>query len=426
MSTTAEDRSTNRLVCVSTTVADGNTRIEPKERLSTMKTYRFILAVWTVLLFVFAAPQTNLADEEPESESEFEFTIVTQLDACSVKHQANTSTCWSFATNSFLESELIRMGKGEFDLSEMFVVRHIYPRKALNYVQRHGNTTFGAGSLSGDLLRTLADHGAVPESVYDGKFIGRSKHNHAEMDAVLTAMLDAVIANKGKRLSPAWRDAIEGVLNAYIGRIPDSFEYEGKTYTPNSFARTLGIQPTDYVELTSFTHHPFDSIFALEIPDNWARNKYRNVSLAELMGALDSALEKGYTVAGDGDVSEEEFNRKEGIAILPLMDWDDKTEDEQEITCKKPESEKEVTPALRQEYFENYATTDDHLMHITGIATDQNGTRYYITKNSWGTKDRGHDGYIYMSEAYVRAKTVCILLHRNALPDNLSQRLAKQ
>ncbi len=391
-----------------------------------MKTYRFILAVWTVLLFVFAAPQTTLADEEPETESEFEFTIVTQLDACSVKHQAKTSTCWSFATNSFLESELLRMGKGEFDLSEMFVVRHIYPQKALNYVQRHGNTTFGAGSLSGDLLRTLADHGAVPESVYDGKFIGHSKHNHAEMDAVLRAMLDAVIANRGKRLSPAWHHAIEAVLDAYIGRMSDSFEYEGKWYTPKTFAEFLGIQPTDYVELTSFTHHPFDSTFALEIPDNWANNEYRNVSLNELMGALDSALEKGYTVAWDGDVSEKEFNKKEGIAILPLIDWDDKTEDERKHTCKKPESEKDVTQELRQEYFENYATTDDHLMHIIGIATDQNGTRYYITKNSSGTKDRGHDGHVYMSEAYVRAKTICILLHRDALPIDLSKRLASQ
>ena len=242
---------------------------------------------------------------------------------------------------------------------------------------------------------------------------------------MLTAMLDAVIANKGKRLSPAWRDAVEGVLDAYIGQVPVSFEYRGQTYTPKTFAKSLGIEPSDYVELTSFTHHPPDSTFALEIPDNWAHNQYRNVSLNELMAALNSALENGYTVAWDGDVSEKEFSKKEGVAILPMIDWDDKTEDEQNETCRKPEPEKEVTPALRQLYFENYATTDDHLMHITGVATDQNGKKYYITKNSWGTKDRGHDGHVYMSVAYVRAKTIAILLHRDGLPETLSKKLAR-
>ncbi len=391
-----------------------------------MTNHRVTFMVWTVFLFVAGASQFTLADEDSETKNGFEFTVVTQLDASSVKNQANTATCWSFATNSFLESELLRMGKGKFDLSEMFVVRHIYPKKSLNYVQQHGQTTFGPGSLAGDLLRTLAEYGAVPESVYDGRFIGHSKHNHQEMDAVLTAMLDAVIANKGKRLSPAWREAVEGVLDAYIGQLPTSFEYEGKIYTPKTFAESLGIEPSAYVELTSFTHHPFNSTFALEIPDNWAHNQYHNVSLNQLMEALDNALEKGYTVAWDGDVSEKEFNKKEGIAILPLIDWDDKTEDEQKETGKKLEPEKEVSPELRQEYFENYATTDDHLMHIIGVATDQNGNRYYITKNSWGTKDRGHDGYIYMSEAYVRAKTISILLHRDGLPKTLSTGLAKQ
>ena len=391
-----------------------------------MKLNSNTLVVWAVFLCVTGAIQLAFADDEPETKSGFEFTIVTQLDASSVKNQAKTGTCWSFATNSFLESELLRRGRGSVDLSEMFVVRHIYPQKALNYVQRHGKAVFGPGSLSGDLLRTLAERGAVPESIYDGKFIGQSKHNHEEMDAVLAAMLDAVIANKSKRLSPAWRDAVEGVLDAYVGQIPESFEYKGKTYTPKTFAESLGIKTSDYVELTSFTHHPSGSTFALEIPDNWAHNQYRNVSLNELMGTLDNALAKGYTVAWDGDVSEKEFSRKEGIAILPLVDWDDKTEDEQKETCKKPEPEKEVTQAMRQEYFDNYTTTDDHLMHITGVANDQNGKRYYITKNSWGTKDRGHEGYVYMSEAYVRAKTIAILLHSDGLPKALSNGPTKQ
>ncbi len=381
------------------------------------------MSIWPLIITGWLLSFGFCRETEGEPQG-FQFTILKQLEATSVKNQAKTGTCWSFATSSFLESELLRMGKGRYDLSEMFVVRHIYPQKALNYVRRHGNTTFGAGSLSGDLLRTVAEYGVVPEFVYDGKFVGYSRHNHAEMDAVLKAMLDAVIANQGKRLSPAWPKAVDAVLDAYLGEVPEKFAYNGKTYTPKSFAAELGIKPTEYIELTSFTHHPFYSEFALEIPDNWANNRYYNVPLDEFMNALNHALENGYTVGWDGDVSEKEFNKKEGVAILPLIDWEEKTEAEQEQTCKTPEPEKEVTPELRQQYFENYATTDDHLMHITGIATDQNGTRYYITKNSWGTKDRGHDGYVYMSEAYVRAKTVSILMHRNALPENLGKRLA--
>ena len=313
--------------------------------------------------------------------SAYQFEVIYDNAATPVKNQSYTGTCWSFATSSFLESELLRQGKGEFDLSEMFIVKNIYPEKAVNYVRLHGNTTLGPGSLSGDLMRAAATYGVVPEAVYAGMNAGYSKHNHAEMDAVLKAMLDAIVAY-------------------------------------------LGIRPNDYIQLTSFTHHPFYTRFALEIPDNWARNQYDNVPLDELMATIDNALEKGYTVAWDGDVSEKTFSNKEGIAILPETDWDDMTKAERDSVFKKIIPELQVTQEIRQALFDNYRTTDDHLMHITGLAKDQNGTKYYITKNSWGTKDFKKGGYVYMSEAYVRAKTISIMVHRDALPLSIGKKLA--
>jgi bleomycin hydrolase len=356
--------------------------------------------------------------------SVYQFEVIYDNAATPVKNQSYTGTCWSFATSSFLESELLRQGKGEYDLSEMFIVKNIYPEKAVNYVRLHGNTTLGPGSLSGDMMRAAAKYGVVPEAVYAGMNAGYSKHNHAEMDAVLKAMLDAVVANPGKQLSTVWLDAVKGVLDAYLGKSPETFEYKGKTYTPKSFAEHLGIRPNDYIQLTSFTHHPFYTRFALEIPDNWARNQYDNVPLDELMATIDNALAKGYTVAWDGDVSEKTFSNKEGIAILPETDWDDMTKAERDSVFKKVLPELQVTQEIRQAFFDNYRTTDDHLMHITGLAKDQNGTKYYITKNSWGTKDFKKGGYVYMSEAYVRAKTISIMVHRDALPLSIGKKLA--
>ena len=356
--------------------------------------------------------------------SAYQFEVIYDNAATPVKNQSYTGTCWSFATSSFLESELLRLGKGEYNLSEMFIVKNIYPEKAVNYVRLHGNTTLGPGSLSGDLMRAAAKYGLVPESVYAGMNAGYSKHNHQEMDAVLKAMLDAVIKNPGKQLSTVWLEAVKSVLDVYLGKSPETFEYKGKTFTPKSFAEHLGIRPNDYIQLTSFTHHPFYTRFALEVPDNWARNLYDNVPLDELMATIDNALEKGFTIAWDGDVSEKTFSTKEGIAILPETAWDDMTKAEKDNVFKKVIPELQVTQEIRQICFDNYSSTDDHLMHITGLAKDQNGTKYYITKNSWGTKDFKKDGYVYMSEAYVRAKTISIMLHRDALPLSVGRKLA--
>lgn len=378
----------------------------------------------TLFLLALLAALPAWSQEDGEEGDGFRFEIAKQLDTTPVKNQSRTGTCWSFATSSFIETELIRMGKGRHDLSEMFAVRMIYPEKARRYVRYHGNSTLGSGSLSGDLLRVWREHGALPESVYDGRFVGQDRHNHAELDKVLKAMLDAVVSNPGKTLSPAWPEAVNGVLDAYLGAVPETFEYEGKTYTPRSFADMLGIDPGDYVELTSFAHHPFYTRIDLELPDNWAENLYYNVPLDELMAVLDRAIEKGYSVGWDGDTSERSFMHKKGVATMPAVDWEARDSDAQDALGDAPEEELTVTQAVRQAMFDNYATTDDHLMHIVGIATDQNGTRYYITKNSWGTLRSEFEGYLNMSEAYVRAKTVSILVHRDVLPAALSERLA--
>ncbi len=329
-----------------------------------------------------------------------------------VKNQAHTGTCWSFSTISFVETELLRMGKEPLNLSEMFVVRKNYPRKAERYIRMHGNMSFGASSLSGDVLYVIRKHGIVPESAYSGKPDGQSQYDNKEMDAVLKASLDAIISKKRRKLSKAWPKAIDGILDAYLGRVPERFSFNGKSYTPKTFAEELGFDPDSYIELTSYSHHPFYSNFSLEVPDNWSLNKYLNVPLDEFMSVIDRALQNGYSLAWDGDISENSFSQKKGVAILPVKEWEDRTKAERDAICEVTEAEKEVTEELRQESFDNFTSEDEHLMHITGTAYDQNGTKYYKAKNSWGQKESKYRGFIYLSESYVRAKTISVMVQQ--------------
>ena len=394
-----------------------------------MHNYRYLTKTITILLISLITITGNslfAQEEQDEKEQGFIFTTVKKLPATGIKNQARTGTCWSFATVSFLESEAMRLGKDSLDLSEMFMVRHVYPPKARHYVRFHGMASFGSGSLAHDAMRVFRDYGAVPESVYSGKFVGQSKHNHGEMDAVLKGVLDAVIKNRGRKLSNVWLNAVNAILDTYLGKIPEKFNYNGKTYTPKSFAKEIGINPDDYLELSSFTHHPFYAQFMLEVPDNWSAGQCYNLPLDDLMAVIDNAIDNGYSIAWDGDTSEKGFNAKEGVAILPLKEWDDRTKAEKDTLCKAPEPEKVVTQEYRQETFDNYKSTDDHLMHIIGITKDQNDTRYYITKNSWGTKEKGNGGFINMSESYVRAKTISILVHRDAVPKRIGKKLRLQ
>ncbi len=371
-----------------------------------------VLLIITLLLPSAAAAQDG-----------FRFEVVTEVRTTPVKDQARTGTCWSFASSSFMETELLRMGQEPVDLSEMFFVRVTYPQKVRNYVRLHGNAALGEGSLGGDVFRAVREYGAVPESVYPGRRYGADRHDHGELVALVRAAADALV--KRRELSSVWPDAIDGILDAYLGEVPTEFVYDGKTYTPRSFADELGLRMDDYVELTSFSHHPYYDWFAVEVPDNWARNESYNVPLDELMGVIDHALERGYSVDWDGDVSERSFCHGKGVAVLPLEPWSARDEKERERVCAVPEAEVQVTQEARQQGFDDYTSTDDHLMHLVGIARDRKGTKYYLTKNSWGVTG-AEDGFLYMSEAYVQAKTITIVVHREALPDGLTGRVAQR
>lgn len=355
----------------------------------------------------------------------YNFTVEVEQERTSVKNQFRTSTCWSFATLSFLESELLRMGKGEFDLSEMFVVRHTWPLKAKNYIRHMGSSNFSPGGMAHDVIDMIRRYGIVPNEVYPGIQYGEKRHNHGELDAVLDGMMEAVNKVRGKRITPVWMNAFESVVEAYLGEKPESFVYKGKKYTPESFRDdVLGLNLDDYIEITSYSCYPFWEKCHLQIPDNWSfYDDYYNVPIDDLERIMDHALKNGYTICWDGDMSERFFeSKRKGWAVIPKRDWEDKTVFEQDAEITEPIEEKEIDQALRQWTFDNRTTTDDHLMHVVGIARDQNNTKFYITKNSWGT-GRVYGGYTHMSRSYVRLKTVFIMVNKNSLPKDIAKKL---
>lgn len=338
-----------------------------------------------------------------------DFTIESSIEHTDVKSQGSTGTCWCFATTSFLESELMRRGKGRHNLSEMFVVKNVYQDKARNYVLRHGTAQFGQGALAHDLIQGVKRGGLMPEEAFDGLDEGETKHNHSEMEAVLKGMLDAVV--KQSKPSPKWPLAYARVLDTYLGAAPETFAYEGRTYTPLEFAKDLDFRAEDYVNITSFNHHPFYEKFVLEIPDNYSNGLFYNLPVDEMMSIIDYAIENGFSVAWDGDVSERGFSSAKGIAIVPE---DENRPDRFEVVGP----EKTIDQDMRQASFDNYSTTDDHLMHLVGISRDSQGNKYYVIKNSWGEVGP-YNGLLHMSEAYVRLKTVAILVHKDAIPPRL-------
>ena len=346
-------------------------------------------------------------------QGQYEFKTEKRLNCTSIKNQARTGTCWSFATTSFLESELIRMGMDDINLSEMFIVRNIYCDKAMNYVMRQGKANFSEGSLAHDLIRMAEKKGLMTEEAYSGLLEEETSYDHSEMERGLKGFLDGI--RKSKVLSTKWKTAFDCILDSYMGPVPDQFTFEEKTYTPQSFVEFSQLKTENYISLTSFSHHPFYEQFILEIPDNYSNGSFYNVPLDEMMSIIDYALLAGYSISWDGDVSEKGFSSKNGIALLP-------EDASREDLFETPGKEIDVNQENRQLNFENYSTTDDHLMHIVGIAIDQAGTKYYITKNSWG--ERGpYSGYLYMSEAYMKMKTVSVMIHKNGLPKNSSDKL---
>lgn len=372
--------------------------------------------VFLIVSIVFININTNAQD------TGYKFKMKKEIAATPVKSQYRTSTCWSFSSLSFLESEIIRMGKEEFDLSEMFVVRYTYLGKADKYVRMHGNSNLAGGGAFHDVLNVIRKYGIVPEEVYSGKVIDEENHIHGEMDAVIKGYLDAVIKNSNRKLTPVWKKGLEGILDAYLGKIPENFEYNGKTYTPKTFATELGINPDDYIVISSFTHHPFYEKFILEVPDNWAWGECYNLPPDEFEEVLDNALKNGFSVAWGSDMSDKGFSRNHGLAIVPEKDWEEMTEEELNNVFKTPCKQKNITQELRQEGFDNFTTTDDHGMHITGVGKDQKGNKFYKVKNSWGEYGP-YDGYLYASKAYILYKSINYMVHKDAVPDSIREKL---
>lgn len=336
--------------------------------------------------------------------AQYNFTDVVDIEKSSIKSQDRTGTCWSFATVSFLESEIIRMHNKKIDLSEMYNVSLIYEDKAKNYVLRQGKANFSQGSLAHDVLRAVEAKGLMLESAFNGKPYGVESFDHSELVAGLKGFLDGVIKN-GEPTN-FWLPAFNSIVANYLGNYPDKFTYEGKSYTPEAFANHLGIKASNYVHLSSFSHHPFYKKFILEVPDNYSNGSFYNLPLDEFVQNVEEALRNGYSLAWDGDVSEKGFSAREGIAVLPKTKRDD--------LFTLPGEELEVNQEERQANFLKYSTTDDHLMHVVGMAKDQNGTKYFIIKNSWG-EIGPYQGYLYMSEAYFKMKTVSVSVHKDAL-----------
>ena len=342
-----------------------------------------------VYMCIFFCLFTSLAI----SQDSITFNPLVVLDANPVESQGKTGTCWSYATVSFLESELIRLEKGKYDLSEMFVARNVYLEKADNFVRRHGKTNFGEGSLSHDLINTIEKYGLMPNEAFNGLVSNLDKHDHAELAGLLGGYLK--ILTTQKKLSNLWKDGYISLLDVYLGKVPDSFEFKGKVYTSLEFAEYLGIDPDDYVNLTSFTHHPFYKEFVLEVPDNWSNGEFINIPIDEMVEIATNAIKKGFSIAWDTDVSNDEFDSKKGVASV----------------------DSEVNQDLRQLNFDNYTVTDDHLMHITGLAEGSDGLMYFLVKNSWGDSRGMEDykGHIWVSENYFKLNTISIMLHKDAL-----------
>jgi len=333
-----------------------------------------------------------------------------------VKNQASTGTCWSFSMTSLIESQSLKKGLGEFDLSEMYTVRNIYAEKAKNYLLRQGATQFGPGGLGHDVIRAIAQYGAMPESIYSGLTLGEKSHNHAKLDLRLKLYLDSLLT---KRPIPRdWMKGFQQILDDHLGKPPEVFQYREKQYTPKTFAsEVLHFNPSDYVAITSFSHHPFYESFVLEVPDNFLSGRYFNIPLVEMMRLAEHVVAQGYTLMWDADVSNEDFRQGEGFAMQLKKGWG-------RGTAIDPDSEEiSYDQSLRQELFENLTTQDDHLMHIVGLEESAEGKKFFLVKNSWG-KVGPYDGLIHVSEAYFAINTISLVLPRAALDTALREKLA--
>jgi len=397
---------------------------------------RFLAWSLTIALLTSASILSAKDKKDKNKEEGYVFTPKIEIPCTPVKDQASTGTCWSFATISFIESEIIRLGKGSHDLSEMFFVHHAYSQKAIKYIRYQGMANFSEGGQAHDVMNLIGQYGLIPEEAYTGINYGLTYHRHGELGAVMKGILDKSLETKNG-FSNKSLDVLDATLDIYLGKMPESFTYQGNTFTPKSFATSLSINPLDYFEFTSYQCYPFDTLVDLEIPDNWSHGKYYNIPMDELIQIMNYAFEHGYSVNWDGDVSEPGFSHNHGVAIIPESDpknmeeserlkWEALSEEEKSdmlFDFTKPRNEKTITQEMRQKTFDKFQTTDDHLMHLVGTAADQRGTNYFRTKNSWADDSNDFGGYLYMSEAYIRLKTIAIQVHKDAIPDSIKQKL---
>ena len=385
-----------------------------------------ISAAACALIAVSAAAQAPKAPE-------YEFTVVKENPVTSIKNQYRSGTCWCYSALSFIESEILRTKGQEVDLSEMFVVGKSYRDRAVKYVRLDGHLNFAAGSSFGDVLHVIEDYGIVPQEAYSGFNYGTEMPEQNELDAALAGYVRAIAQNPNKKLTTAWLNGFDGILDAYLGEVPETFAVNGTQYTPESYRDALGINPDDYVNLTSFTHHPFYESFIIEVPDNWRWDSAYNLPIDELMEVMYNAIDKGYTIAWGSDVSENGFTR-DGLAVMPVEKktaaagsdqerWVGKAADQpkEEVKAELPE-EMVITQEMRQEGYDRKTTTDDHGMHIYGVAKDQNGTKYFMVKNSWGETGK-YKGVWYASDSFVKYKTLNVVVHKDALPKNIAKKL---
>ena len=378
----------------------------------------------------------SAAIENPDSTG-FKFTDVKVVKSTSMKNQAKSGTCWCFSGNSFLEDEILRITGKEYDLSHMCIVRMCYLDKADKYIRTNGHVNYNQGGSLLDNPYVWSKYGMMPEEAYKGLNYGETNHNHYEMCEGIIGYLNAVNKKPGRKLTTAWLNGVAGILDAYFGQVPETFTYEGKTYTPKTFAQSLGLDMNNYIAFTSFSHHPFNKPFGLEVADNWLWGQYTNVTLEDFKAIVDYAVENGYPVGWAADVSEGGFKWNKGYAVIPeetkesdlegseLARWvklSAKEKESKRFDIKGPVKEITVTQESRQKMFDSQETTDDHGMVIEGYAVDQNGKRYYKVKNSWDDKQI-YKGYFYVSEAYFMAKTLSIMVHKDAVPKSVLKKL---
>ena len=376
-------------------------------------------------------------EESKEEEKGYVFTEDINVPHTGVRNQYRSGTCWSFSGLSFVEAEVLRETGNEYDFSEMFCVYHTYSDKAEKYVRLAGNLNFGAGAEFTDVFRVIEEYGLVPEEAYAGLEYGEEMHTHGEMDILLKSYVDAIIKNKNRKLTPVWHDGFDKLLDTYLGELPEDFSFDGKDYTPASFRDALGVDIDNYIEFTSYSHHPFYEGFAVAIPDNWLWAEWMNIPMEEMMDIIDNALENGYTVAWGADVSDKGFSWKKGVAVIPDLEkgnlegtekekWEALTEKEKKKAAYSfdgPAKELNITQEMRQENYDNYKVTDDHGMLIVGTATDQEGNKYYKIKNSWGTDGHINEGYFYASKAYVELQTIGIAVNKEIVPKSIMKKL---